>query len=30
MRRLFYFSHDEAEEPPNLIHLQNRYVSSIK
>jgi hypothetical protein len=29
MRRLFYFSHSEVNEPPNLIILQNRYVQSL-
>jgi hypothetical protein len=29
MRRLFYFSHSEVNEPLNLIILQNRYVQSL-
>ncbi|CAF1038256.1 unnamed protein product [Adineta ricciae] len=29
MRRLFYISHQEAKEPPSLIHLQNRVTEHL-
>jgi hypothetical protein len=26
IRRLFYYSHDEAKKAPNLIQLQTRFI----
>lgn len=29
MRRLFYYNHQEAKHPPNLVYLQNKYVLTL-